>query len=182
MAKARFDYAEAAKLVEVKDLCEWFPVKRTIADSILKRPVRYVKAVDHVSLDIFEGECLGLVGETGAGKPSTALGILRLLPTPQGKYLGGSILFNDIPLLEIGDAAMRDIRGKCISMIFQDPMTSLNPVFTIERQVSEPFHPSKRWPPSMNEVRGLAALLCQRPRPPRTESIEVDSRTPSTVL
>ena len=90
-------------LLEIKDL--YIDYKTDEAD---------VHAVNGLDLTLEKGECLGLVGETGAGKTSTALGILRLLPTPQGKYLGGSILFNDIPLLEIGDAAMRDIRGKCI--------------------------------------------------------------------
>ena len=113
-------------LLEIKDL--YIDYKTDDAD---------VNAVNGLDLTLEKGECLGLVGETGAGKTSTALGILRLLPTPQGKYLGGSILFNDIPLLEIGDAAMRDIRGKCISMIFQDPMTSLNPVLTVGEQIAE---------------------------------------------
>ena len=113
-------------LLEIKDL--YIDYKTDDAD---------VHAVNGLDLTLEKGECLGLVGETGAGKTSTALGILRLLPTPQGKYLGGSILFNDIPLLEIGDAAMRDIRGKCISMIFQDPMTSLNPVLTVGEQIAE---------------------------------------------
>ena len=110
-------------LLEIKDL--YIDYKTDDAD---------VHAVNGLDLTLEKGECLGLVGETGAGKTSTALGILRLLPTPQGKYLGGSILFNDIPLLEIGDAAMR---GKCISMIFQDPMTSLNPVLTVGEQIAE---------------------------------------------
>ena len=113
-------------LLEIKDL--YIDYKTDDAD---------VHAVNGLDLTLEKGECLGLVGETGAGKTSTALGILRLLPTPQGKYLGGSILFNDIPLLEIGDAAMRDIRGKCIQMIFQDPMTSLNPVLTVGDQIAE---------------------------------------------
>ena len=113
-------------LLEIKDL--YIDYKTDDAD---------VHAVNGLDLTLEKGECLGLVGETGAGKTSTALGILRLLPTPQGKYLGGSILFNDIPLLEIGDAAMRDIRGKCISMIFQAPMTSLNPVLTVGEQIAE---------------------------------------------
>ncbi len=96
-----------------------------------------VYAVNGLDLSMEKGECLGLVGETGAGKTTTALGILRLLPDPQGKYSSGGIRFNDIDLLNIGDAAVREIRGKCISMIFQDPMTSLNPVLTVGEQIAE---------------------------------------------
>ena len=96
MAKAQFDYAEAAKLVEVKDVCEWFPVKRTLADSVLRRPMQYVKAVDHVSLDIFEGECLGLVGESGCGKSTLSKLISGLY-----KPWSGEILFDGKPISEI---------------------------------------------------------------------------------
>lgn len=96
-----------------------------------------VHAVNGLDLSIEKGECLGLVGETGAGKTTTALGILRLLPNPQGEYVSGEIMFNDINLRKIGEAAMREIRGKCISMIFQDPMTSLNPVLPVGEQIAE---------------------------------------------
>jgi peptide/nickel transport system ATP-binding protein len=96
-----------------------------------------VKAVNGLDLTMEKGECLGLVGETGAGKTTTALGIMRLLPNPQGQYVSGEIIFNDINLRTIGEAAMREIRGKCISMIFQDPMTSLNPVLTVGEQIAE---------------------------------------------
>lgn len=96
-----------------------------------------VYAVNGVSLSMEKGECLGLVGETGAGKTTTALGILRLLPNPQGKIRSGEIMFNGINLLEIGEAAMREIRGNAISMIFQDPMTSLNPILTVGEQIAE---------------------------------------------
>ncbi|MBE6994036.1 MAG: ABC transporter ATP-binding protein [Ruminococcaceae bacterium] len=96
-----------------------------------------VYAVNGLDLTIEQGTCLGLVGETGAGKTTTALGILRLLPVPQGQYTSGEIHFNGIDLMSLGDDAMREIRGKAISMIFQDPMTSLNPVLTVGRQISE---------------------------------------------
>jgi len=96
-----------------------------------------VHAVTGLSISMEKGECLGLVGETGAGKTTTALAILRLLPKPQGRILSGSIIFNGIDLQAIGDAAMREIRGKCISMIFQDPMTSLNPILPVGEQISE---------------------------------------------
>ena len=102
-----------------------------------KTDLSYVYAVNGVDLTLEKGECLGLVGETGAGKTTTALGILRLLPHPQGIYSSGSITFDGIDILNIGEAAMRDIRGKCISMIFQDPMTSLNPVITVGEQIAE---------------------------------------------
>lgn len=96
-----------------------------------------VHAVNGIDLTLEKGECLGLVGETGAGKTTTALGILRLLPEPQGRIISGEIQFNDIDLLKVGEAAMREIRGKAISMIFQDPMTSLNPILTVGEQIAE---------------------------------------------
>lgn len=96
-----------------------------------------VYAVNGLDLTLEKGSCLGLVGETGAGKTTTALGILGLLPKPQGQMTSGQILFNSIDLTGIGDAAIREIRGKAISMVFQDPMTSLNPILTVGRQISE---------------------------------------------
>ena len=96
-----------------------------------------VYAVNGLDLTIEKGTCLGLVGETGAGKTTTALGILRLLPNPQGQYVSGEIFFNGIDLRKLGDAAMREIRGNAISMIFQDPMTSLNPILTVGDQIAE---------------------------------------------
>ena len=95
------------------------------------------KAVDGVDLDILPGEVLGLVGESGSGKSVTALSILRLIPNPPGRIVGGEILFNGRDLLKLDYEAIRAIRGKEISMIFQEPMTSLNPVFTIGMQVME---------------------------------------------
>ncbi len=96
-----------------------------------------VKAVNGVDLTLNEGECLGLVGETGAGKTTTALGIMRLLPEPQGQYVSGSILFRGEDIVKQSADAMRKIRGKRISMIFQDPMTSLNPILTVGEQIAE---------------------------------------------
>jgi peptide/nickel transport system ATP-binding protein/oligopeptide transport system ATP-binding protein len=95
------------------------------------------KAVDGVDLDILPGEVLGLVGESGSGKSVTALSILRLVPDPPGRIVGGEILFNGRDLLKISWDDIRNVRGKDISMIFQEPMTSLNPVFTIGKQVME---------------------------------------------
>ena len=95
------------------------------------------KAVDGVDLDVLPGEVLGLVGESGSGKSVTALSILRLVPDPPGRIVGGEIWFKDRDLLALRWKDIRRVRGKEISMIFQEPMTSLNPVFTIGRQVME---------------------------------------------
>jgi peptide/nickel transport system ATP-binding protein/oligopeptide transport system ATP-binding protein len=95
------------------------------------------KAVDGVDLELEEGGTLGLVGESGCGKTVTALSIMRLIPDPPGKIVQGQISFNGTNLLTLSEAAMRKIRGRSISMIFQEPMTSLNPVFQIGDQISE---------------------------------------------
>lgn len=96
-----------------------------------------VKAVNGINLDLKEGETLGLVGETGAGKTTTALGMMRLIPNPPGIITGGSIEFEGRDLLSLSEDNMRGIRGNKISMIFQDPMTSLNPVLSVGEQISE---------------------------------------------
>jgi peptide/nickel transport system ATP-binding protein len=95
------------------------------------------KAVDGVSFDIMPGEVVGLVGESGSGKSVTALSILRLIPDPPGRIMEGSILFKGQDLLKLSWEDIRAIRGREISMIFQEPMTSLNPVFTIGMQLME---------------------------------------------
>jgi len=95
------------------------------------------KAVDGVDLDIAEGEVLGLVGESGSGKSVTALSVLRLIPDPPGRIVAGEILYKGRDLLKISQDEIREIRGNEISMVFQEPMTSLNPVFTIGMQVME---------------------------------------------
>ncbi len=95
------------------------------------------KAVDGVSFSVYPGETLGLVGESGCGKSVTCLSILRLVPEPAGKIVGGRVLWEGEDLLKKSEAEMRRIRGRCISMILQDPMTSLNPVFSIGDQVAE---------------------------------------------
>lgn len=97
------------------------------------------KAVDDVSFSCMPGETLGIVGESGSGKSVTALSIMRLIPTPPGRYGGGEIIFDEQNLLELPEHQMRKIRGNRISMIFQEPMTSLNPVFTIGDQIGEVF-------------------------------------------
>ncbi len=96
-----------------------------------------VKAVDGVSYNLARGETLGVVGESGCGKSITALSILRLIQSPPGRIVGGEIRFEGRNLLDYSDAEMRALRGNDISMIFQEPMTSLNPVLTIGRQVTE---------------------------------------------
>ncbi|MCI8422257.1 MAG: ABC transporter ATP-binding protein [Lawsonibacter sp.] len=95
------------------------------------------QAVNGVNLTVEEGEALGLVGETGAGKTTTALGILRLVPAPPGKILSGKILFQGKDLLTCSKQELRKIRGEQISMIFQDPMTALNPTLPVGQQIAE---------------------------------------------
>jgi peptide/nickel transport system ATP-binding protein/oligopeptide transport system ATP-binding protein len=113
-------------LLEVKDLKTHFFTDRGV-----------VKAVDGVGFTLNKGETLGLVGESGSGKTVTALSILRLISSPPGKIVSGSIRFNGKELLELKPDQIRKIRGKDIAMIFQEPMTSLNPVFTISNQIIE---------------------------------------------
>ncbi len=96
-----------------------------------------VKAVDDVSFTLRAGETLGVLGESGSGKSVTALSILRLVPSPAGRIVGGRIVLEGEDILRVSDSRMRDLRGKSISMILQDPLTSLNPVFTVGDQVAE---------------------------------------------
>ena len=117
----------ADKLLEIKDL-----------EVLYKSGKNPVHAVNGISLTLNKGETLGLVGETGAGKTTTALAILRLLPERTGCINQGQILFEDRDLLTLSEEEMRtQIRGEKISMIFQDPMTSLNPVATVGDQIAE---------------------------------------------
>ena len=114
------------KLLEITNLKTYFKTREG-----------WVHAVDGVSFSINEGEKLGIVGESGCGKSVTALSIMRLIPHPPGETLDGSIVFGEQDLLELSESAMRKIRGKQIGMIFQDPLTSLNPVLTIGSQIIE---------------------------------------------
>jgi peptide/nickel transport system ATP-binding protein len=113
-------------LLEVKDLTVEYHTNSGV-----------VHAVSHLNLSIGEGETLGFVGETGAGKTTTALSIMNLLPYPQGKIISGSIKFNGDEIIGKSKKEMTKIRGEKISMIFQDPMTSLNPVMTVGEQIAE---------------------------------------------
>ncbi|MGI8963450.1 MAG: ATP-binding cassette domain-containing protein, partial [Thermomicrobiales bacterium] len=96
-----------------------------------------VKAVDDVSFYVMPGETLGVVGESGSGKSMTGLSIMRLIPNPPGKIVNGEVTFNGRDIIKMSEEQVRSIRGNDIAMIFQDPMTSLNPVLTINRQISE---------------------------------------------
>jgi len=100
-------------------------------------PEGEVRAIDGVSFEIGEGKTLGLVGESGCGKSVTSLSIMRLIQSPPGKIVGGEIFYRGRDLLRLNNEAMRRIRGNEISMIFQEPMTSLNPVFTVGNQIGE---------------------------------------------
>src|SRR5262245_26682668 len=102
------------------------------------RGTRVVRAVDDVSLRVEAGETLGIVGESGSGKSTLALALLRLLP-PAARIVGGEIRFEGEDLMQRSLAEMRSVRGKRIAMILQDPMASLNPLFTVGDQVSEPL-------------------------------------------
>ena len=113
-------------LLEVSDLGTWFFTRQGI-----------VKAVDGVEFNVATGETLAIVGESGCGKSMTALSLMRLIPDPPGRIVSGSIKLAGRDLMTLSENEMRGVRGNDISMIFQEPMTSLNPVFTIGKQISE---------------------------------------------
>ena len=114
------------KLVQIKNLKTYFYTEAGT-----------VKAVNDVSFDILKGEVLGIVGESGSGKSVTSLSINRLIPNPPGEIVSGKIIYNNQNLLDLSYDDMRNIRGKDIAMIFQEPMTSLNPVLKIGAQMNE---------------------------------------------
>ena len=113
-------------LLEVEDLGTWFYTRQGI-----------VKAVDGVDFQVASGETLAIVGESGCGKSMTALSLMRLIPDPPGRIVSGSVKLGGRDLLQISEEEMRRVRGNEISMIFQEPMTSLNPVMTIGKQIAE---------------------------------------------
>ena len=116
----------AEKLIQIKNLKTFFYTEAGT-----------VKAVNNVSFDIHKGEVLGIVGESGSGKSVTSLSINRLIPNPPGEIVSGEVLYNGINLLDLSYEEMREYRGRDIAMIFQEPMTSLNPVLRIEAQMNE---------------------------------------------
>jgi oligopeptide transport system ATP-binding protein len=118
--------SHAAPLLSVRNLCTYFGSEDGV-----------VKAVDGVSFDLWRGETLGIVGESGSGKSVTSLSLLRLIPEPPGKILRGEVVFDGQDILSLPLSAVRQIRGKRISMIFQDPMTSLNPFMRVSTQLME---------------------------------------------
>jgi oligopeptide/dipeptide ABC transporter ATP-binding protein len=121
-----------------------------------------VKAVDGISFHVNEGETLGIVGESGCGKTVTGISILRLLPEPSGRIVGGKIIMDGTNLLELSQKAMREYRGKRISMILQDPMTSLNPVFPIGDQIAESVRLHRGIPQEMVEREVISVLRLLR--------------------
>ena len=137
-----------AALLEVKDLRTHFTTRNGV-----------VKAVDSVSYDIQEGETLGLVGESGCGKSVSALSILRLIADPPGRIVSGSVEFEGRDLLQLSGAEMRQVRGNRIAMVFQEPMSSLNPVLTIGRQLTEGLELHLKM--SKGDARSRAAELLQ---------------------
>jgi peptide/nickel transport system ATP-binding protein len=118
--------AEQQRLLDVKNLKTYFFTDEGV-----------VRAVDGVDLYINQGETLGVVGESGCGKSVTALSIMKLIPQPPGRIVEGEIIYNGVDLVTLAPNKMRKIRGKEISMVFQEPMTSLNPVFTCGEQIAE---------------------------------------------
>ena len=117
---------EKSPILEIKDLRVTY-----------ETDIEVVEAVNGISFQIEKGKTLGLVGETGAGKTTTALSILRLLPETTGRIKGGEIRFEGEDLLHVDEEQMRVVRGNRISMVFQDPMSSLNPVYTVGDQIGE---------------------------------------------
>lgn len=149
-------HSDSSVLLEVKNLVTSFTIGG-----------RTFNAVDNCSFAVRRGKTLGIVGESGCGKSVTSLSVMRLIPTPPGSIRSGEILFDGKDLLKISEDEMRSIRGNKISMIFQEPMTSLNPVFTIGDQISEVFriHRGK----TKKEARELSIEMLKKVRIPSPE-------------
>ena len=131
-------------LLEVKDLHTEF---RTGAG--------LVRAVDGISYTVEPGETVAIVGESGSGKSVSALSVLRLIPDPPGRITGGEIRFGGRDILQLSDAEMREVRGGEIGMVFQEPMTSLNPVLTIGRQITETLEQHRGMDPAASHRRAF---------------------------
>lgn len=129
-----------------------------------------VRAIDNVSFNIHEGEILGVVGESGCGKSVTSLSIMGLVPSPPGKITNGEILLNNRDLTKLTDKEMRAVRGKDVAMIFQEPMTSLNPLFTIGNQLMEAIRiHNKSW--SKKQARERAIEIMKLVGLPRADEL-----------
>ncbi len=131
-----------------------------------------VKAIDGVDFSVNEGETLGIVGESGCGKSVTSMSVLRLVAGPSGKIVEGSIIFDGTDILALSEKEMRSIRGNKISMIFQEPMTSLNPVFTINQQLSEVLLLHRNM--SKEEAKQESIKLLEKVGIPRADEIVED--------
>jgi oligopeptide/dipeptide ABC transporter ATP-binding protein len=151
-------------LLVVTDLCKRFPIRRGV---LVERTVDWIEAVRDVSLEIHAGETLGLVGESGSGKSMTCLSLVRLVPRPAARILGGQVLLDGDDLLARSEAEMQAIRGRRIAMILQDPMSSLNPVFSIGMQIREPvalYHRLRGRALTARAAELLAAVRIPSPR------------------
>ena len=126
-----------------------------------RTPRGTVRAVDSISFDVAAGETLAIVGESGSGKSVTALSLLRLIPEPPGRVESGEVLFEGRDLLKLDDTSIRAVRGNRIAMIFQEPMSSLNPVLTVGVQVGEPInlHRKASWAQAFEQVKALLAKV-----------------------
>ncbi len=154
--EAREITAMDSNLLEVRHLTTHFFTKRGV-----------VKAVDDLSFSLKKGECLSLVGESGCGKTTAALSILRLVDSPPGKIMAGGVLYQGEDLLSLAEARLRDIRGNRIAMIFQDPQSSLNPIFTVGDQITEPIKLHMNLP--QNEALRKAVKLMEQVGIPRAQ-------------
>jgi oligopeptide/dipeptide ABC transporter ATP-binding protein len=121
-------------------------------------PRGVVRAVDGVSFRLEAGQSLGIVGESGCGKTMTALALMRLLPSPPARFVGGHIRFNGEDIMDATDARLRQLRGGAMSMIYQDPMTTLNPVFSVGEQIAEAVRLHERATPQAAFARAVEAL------------------------
>ena len=150
-------FNNANVLLEVKDLRTYFKTDNGI-----------LKAVDGVSFTVHEGETVGLVGESGCGKSVTNLSIMRLVPSPPGKIVGGEVIYKGTDIMTLSEKELRNIRGNKISMIFQDPMTSLNPYLRISTQMIETIRLHQDV--SKQEARAKAIRMLQLVGIPSAES------------